>query len=592
MEHSLITLDSLTYTWPDGTAALSGLTGSIARGRTGLIGANGAGKTTLVRLLTGELTPTVGRIHIHGSVGVLPQDLALSDQTIAEVLGIDQVLAALEAVESGDADVAHFDVIGQDWDIAARAFQSLAAAGIPLAEHELDRPMRTLSGGEAVKVGLANLHLHRPELAILDEPTNNLDAAGREHVRGLVDSWRGSLLIISHDRRLLAGVDRIVELYGTGTRNAAGELQASTMRTWEGSFADYRRQLAAEQEAAEQAAVTARSELGKQKRKRIEAQIKLDRRQRTAKQAVKDAKLPPIVSGNRAMEAQKSAAKLTGTHADREAAAYQNLQEAQAQVRPRVVIDIELPDTAVPAGRTVLELDSGEEVFSIRGPERVALAGPNGAGKTTLLNRILTAVRTGEEPGVRVIDEVGVLPQRILLDPQLSVLDTVRLAAPDADPHTVRSQLAGLQLKKDRPDQPVGQLSGGERFRVALAQLLLADPAPQLLLLDEPTNNLDLESIEVLVEALTAYQGALIVVSHDAEFLDEIGCTRTWEITDGALSEARGRPPAHHRGNGATHRGTGKPRGPPAPRRGPGGRRVGRYCLSSSAPSGSSPARR
>ncbi len=539
MEHSLITLDSLTYTWPDGTAALSGLTGSIARGRTGLIGANGAGKTTLVRLLTGELTPTVGRIHIHGSVGVLPQDLALSDQTIAEVLGIDQVLAALEAVESGDADVAHFDVIGQDWDIAARAFQSLAAAGIPLAEHELDRPMRTLSGGEAVKVGLANLHLHRPELAILDEPTNNLDAAGREHVRGLVDSWRGSLLIISHDRRLLAGVDRIVELYGTGTRNAAGELQASTMRTWEGSFADYRRQLAAEQEAAEQAAVTARSELGKQKRKRIEAQIKLDRRQRTAKQAVKDAKLPPIVSGNRAMEAQKSAAKLTGTHADREAAAYQNLQAAQAQVRPRVVIDIELPDTAVPAGRTVLELDSGEEVFSIRGPERVALAGPNGAGKTTLLNRILTAVRTGEEPGVRVIDEVGVLPQRILLDPQLSVLDTVRLAAPDADPHTVRSQLAGLQLKKDRPDQPVGQLSGGERFRVALAQLLLADPAPQLLLLDEPTNNLDLESIEVLVEALTAYQGALIVVSHDAEFLDEIGCTRTWEITDGALSEAR-----------------------------------------------------
>lgn len=539
MEHSLITLDSLTYTWPDGTAALSGLTGSIARGRTGLIGANGAGKTTLVRLLTGELTPTVGRIHIHGSVGVLPQDLALSDQTIAEVLGIDQVLAALEAVESGDADVAHFDVIGQDWDIAARAFQSLAAAGIPLAEHELDRPMRTLSGGEAVKVGLANLHLHRPELAILDEPTNNLDAAGREHVRGLVDSWRGSLLIISHDRRLLAGVDRIVELYGTGTRNAAGELQASTMRTWEGSFADYRRQLAAEQEAAEQAAVTARSELGKQKRKRIEAQIKLDRRQRTAKQAVKDAKLPPIVSGNRAMEAQKSAAKLTGTHADREAAAYQNLQEAQAQVRPRVVIDIELPDTAVPAGRTVLELDSGEEVFSIRGPERVALAGPNGAGKTTLLNRILTAVRTGEEPGVRVIDEVGVLPQRILLDPQLSVLDTVRLAAPDADPHTVRSQLAGLQLKKDRPDQPVGQLSGGERFRVALAQLLLADPAPQLLLLDEPTNNLDLESIEVLVEALTAYQGALIVVSHDAEILDEIGCTRTWEITDGALSEAR-----------------------------------------------------
>ncbi|MCT1691488.1 ATP-binding cassette domain-containing protein [Brevibacterium sp. p3-SID960] len=538
MEHALITLDSLTYTWPDGTAALSGLTGSIARGRTGLIGANGAGKTTLVRLLTGELRPTCGHVHIHGSVGVLPQDLALSDQTVAEVLGIDQVLAALEAVETGDADVAHFDVIGQDWDIAARACQALAAAGLPLGEEELGRPMRTLSGGETMKAGLASLHLHRPELAILDEPTNNLDAAGREHVRGLIDSWRGSLLIISHDRQLLAGVDRIVELYGTGTRDAAGELQASTMRTWEGSFADYRRQLAAEQEAAEQEAVTARSKLGKQKRKRIEAQIKLDRRQRTAKQAVKDAKLPPIAAGNRAMQAQKSASKLTGTHADREAAARQEVHEAEARIRQRVVIDIELPDTAVSAGRTVLEVDSGGQTLSIRGPERVALAGPNGAGKTTLFNRIMTAAHRREEPGVRVIAEPGLLPQRILLDPQLSVLETVRRAVPHVDPHTVRAQLAGLQLKKDRPDRPVGQLSGGERLRVALAQLLLADPAPQLLLLDEPTNNLDLESIEVLVGALSAYQGALIVVSHDVEFLDEIGCTRTWEITDGILSEA------------------------------------------------------
>lgn len=455
------------------------------------------------------------------------------------MLGIDGILTALRAVETGDVDVAHFDAIGQDWDIAARACQALAAAGLTLGEEELDRPVRTLSGGEAMRVGLAGLHLHRPELAILDEPTNNLDAAGRAHVRGLIDSWRGSLLIISHDRQLLEGVDRIVELYGTGTRDAAGELQASTMRTWEGSFSDYRRQLAAEQQAAEQAAVTARSELGRQKRKRIEAQTKLDRRQRTAKQAVKDAQVAPIVAGIKAMQAQKSAAKLTGTHAAREAAARQEVHNAEARIRRRLVIDIALPDTAVPAGRTVLELVSGGQARSIRGPERIALAGPNGAGKTTLLNRIMTAAHTRAETGVRAIAEAGLLPQRILLDPQLSVLETIRHAAPHADPHMIRAQLAGLQLKKDRPDQPVGQLSGGERFRVALARLLLADPAPQLLLLDEPTNSLDLDSVEVLVEALAAYQGALIVVSHDPEFLTEIGCTRTWEITDGELTEVQ-----------------------------------------------------
>ena len=153
----------------------------------------------------------------------------------------------------------------------------------------------------------------------------------------------------------------------------------------------------------------------------------------------------------------------------------------------------------------------------IRGPERVAILGANGVGKTTLLEALLPTVPV----------RVGYLPQRLLMDDDATVLELLRAGAPHVPPAELRNRLARLLIRGDMVTRPVGSLSGGERSRVALAQLLLADPPPELIVLDEPTNDLDPDSVDQLIDALAAYRGAVLVVSHDRAFLKPLGLDAT-----------------------------------------------------------------
>jgi ATPase subunit of ABC transporter with duplicated ATPase domains len=252
--------------------------------------------------------------------------------------------------------------------------------------------------------------------------------------------------------------------------------------------------------------------------------------------------MPRIVRGAKKRAAQESAGKLRLLHEDRLAEARRRLTEAEEAVRDDDLIRVDLPDTAVPPRRRVLTvrgagLRHGATVdLEIAGPERIALTGPNGGGKTTLLHTVAGLLDpAGGEVTAHV--PVRLLPQRLdILDESASVLENVRRTAPGADPQRIRARLARFLFRKDRPDQLVGTLSGGERFRAALAALLLAEPAPQLLMLDEPTNNLDLASVRQLTSALASYRGALLVASHDAAFLRGLGVTRRLRL-DGELTE-------------------------------------------------------
>ncbi|MFV0427139.1 MAG: ABC-F family ATP-binding cassette domain-containing protein [Beutenbergiaceae bacterium] len=516
---SAITLRDLTFEWPDGAIALDGVNGTFSTGRAGLIGRNGAGKSTLLRLIAGKLHPTSGHIDINGEVSYLPQTLTLErDSTIADLLGITQVLGAIQAIEGGEVDQRHFDTIGDDWDIESRADEALHQIGFSCAD--LDRRMTEVSGGEATLVAITGLRIRRSPVTLLDEPTNNLDRAGRAKLAEFVDHWPGTLVVVSHDLELLEHMDNTTELYD------------ASLDTFGGPYSAWREHRDQEQAAAVQAARTAQQALRVGKRQRVETQTKLARRERAGKRTQQDGGIPKILAGNRASKAQTSAASLRSTLNNKVQAAQDAVDAADARVREDEHIRILLPDPDVPRGRRLADLDHEAGTITIQGPQRVALVGANGTGKSRLLEQLLrrTEPIPGRPHGRLNTERVGFLPQRLDGLDDASAIQSVQALAPRTPAGTIRNQLARLLLRGDRADRPVHTLSGGERFRVFLARLLLADPPPQLLILDEPTNNLDISSVEQLAEALDSYRGALLIVSHDGAFLERIGIDTIVEL--------------------------------------------------------------
>ena len=526
LTNSSIALTDVGFRWPDGVTALADITGSFGVGRTGLVGSNGAGKSTLLRLIAGRLVPTTGTIDTSGDVAYLPQTLTLEqDSTIAELLGIDAKLEALRAIVSGDVDERHFEVLGDDWDIETRAGEALREIGFTATD--LDRPFGAISGGEAMLAAIAGLRLQQTPITLIDEPTNNLDRDARARLSGLVESWQGTLVVVSHDTALLDRMDETAELYG------------GRLTTFGGPYSAWREYFDQRQAAAMQAERTAEQAVRVEKRKRIETESKLAQRTRTANKNRENRRAAKIVMNQWASDAQVSAGKLRADLDGRVRTAQSTLDAAAVLVRDDEHIHLELPDPGVARGRQIAELHGTTGSLVIQGPERVALTGPNGVGKTTLLEQLLEGRdgESGRASGVLLTDRVGYLSQRLDgLDGSRSALDNVAAAAPSAPPAFLRNQLARLLLRGDTVLRPVDSLSGGERFRVALARLLYADPPAQLLVLDEPTNNLDLGTVEQLVDALRGYRGALLVVSHDDAFLSRLGLTAIVELgADGRL---------------------------------------------------------
>lgn len=499
----------LYFRWPDGSLVLDGVSFSLPSGLTGLVGDNGAGKTTLLEILAGLRTPDAGVISSDGRVALVRQESARpADGTVADGLGVAPTLAALERIEAGSVDPADFDLVGDAWDVAARAVARLDRLGLPT---DLDRQLTTLSGGQYRLLTLARALLTEPAVLLLDEPTNDLDAQARARLHEVIADFSGAVLTVSHDLDLLDRADQILEL-------RAGEVLA-----YGGNYAHYRETLDAQARQHAEQTASAAAAVRREQRQFDEAQTALARRKRTAAKAQVEKRVPPIAAGLRASKAQVAAGKLDGSQRDSVAKARDALADLRQQRRNSSAPAITLGAPEVGAGTQIIV----DQRLPITGPERVRLDGRNGAGKSQLL----AALRA--DPAAIVVPHVFV-PQVVTFDDEsVSVAESARRVAGDTEPEQLHAHLARFGFTGASSERLCRELSGGERLRAALAVALLRAPSAKLLILDEPTNNLDVGSVESLVAALDDWSGALLVVSHDPGFVARLHPDRTVVVTDG-----------------------------------------------------------
>ncbi|HAT4982155.1 TPA: ABC-F family ATP-binding cassette domain-containing protein [Serratia marcescens] len=507
-------LHQLTCQFADGETLFGPLDLAFDRSRCGLVGRNGAGKTQLLRLIVGRAQPGNGHVESHAALAYVAQQPEIAaDTTLAQLLGYGEVFAALARLEQGRPLADDIDRLEGRWDLNDRLQNAFAAAGLPAFD-----PLQSassLSGGERMRAALCGAFLGEADYLLLDEPTNHLDSAGRAWLYQQLDQWHGGLLVASHDRQLLGRMERIVEL------------TPGALRSYGGNYDDYRRQRDTEQQAARADLEHAREE---RRRTRARQQKEHDMSQRRSAQTLRVVDTLNIASFERV--AYKSAAKeslgtLRKQHQGQRDSLDAAVREAYQRVEDEQPVLLALPGSEVSANKQVLVLEQLQLPFvsappldlRIDGPMRVALTGPNGCGKSTLLKTILGRL-TALSGHCHCPLSTAYLDQTLSqLDPSLSVMDHLGLQDSPLAEGALRTRLAQLQLGADRIALPLGALSGGERLKAALACALWRRQPAQLLLLDEPTNHLDLVSSLAIETALADFPGAMLVVSHDEDFL-------------------------------------------------------------------------
>ncbi len=519
----IVALRAVTLATPDGRPLLENLDLVFGADRTGLVGRNGIGKSTLLGVIAGEAAPHAGSVERSGRVATLRQSVqAATGDTLADLLGLRSALARLRRLEAGTGSLA--DAAEADWTLESRLATALSDVG--LAGVAADRRLATLSGGERTRAALAALIIAEPDLILLDEPTNNLDADGRDAVARVLAGWKKSAIVVSHDRALLRQMDRIVELTSLGARVYGGgyDLYAARKREEQGAA---ERDLDVAKRAA--AAVERRIQTARERKARSDAQGVRSRAKGDQPKILLDAQ----------KERSQRTAGGANQLADRQrAAAAEALSEAEAAVERVRLLSVHLPATGLPAGRTVLAFTGvgfayadGERLFAqvdfvMTGPERVALTGPNGTGKSTFLRLASGIAEPSSGTVSRPVPSVMLDQSVAILDPGETILENFRRLNPAATPNQAHAALARFLFRNVDALKPVGALSGGEMLRAGLACTLGGSHPPQLLMLDEPTNHLDLESIAAIEAALADFDGALLVASHDEDFLAAIGIAR------------------------------------------------------------------
>ena len=525
----MISLDNLSVSY-GGWTLFDSISFMInPKDRIGLVGKNGAGKTTLLRIITGEQQPTEGAVSINGecTIGYLPQQMRVADTTTL----VDETAKAFDEVLRIEAEIERLtNEIGARTDYESEEYASLihrlndandryhilggdtreadierTLLGLGFKRSDFERPTREFSGGWRMRIELAKLLLRRPSIFLLDEPTNHLDIESIQWLEDYLKNYNGAVLLISHDRAFLDNVT---------TRTV--ELSLGKIYDYKVPYSKY---------------VVLRAERRAQQMAAYENQQRLIEK---TEEFIEKFRYKPTKS-NQVQSRVKQLEKLERIEVDEEDLSRLNIKFPPAPRSGQIVAEVKEVGKAFGQKR----IFSGAE-FTIERGQKIALVGRNGEGKTTFA-RILLGELEATEGTIKLGANVNIgyyaQNQDDLMDGEFTVFDTLDRVAVGDIRTRLRDILGAFLFRGEDIDKKVKVLSGGERSRLAMARLML-EPY-NLLILDEPTNHMDMRSKDILKEALMKFDGTVVVVSHDREFLDGL-VDRIYEFRDGGVREYLG----------------------------------------------------
>ncbi|WDO12972.1 ATP-binding cassette domain-containing protein [Flavobacterium sp. WW92] len=519
----MLILHNISYLHPSKDLLFAGINLNINNhDKVALIGNNGSGKSTLLKIIAGELEFSGGQLHLNSKIYHIPQIYGQYDElSVAQALKIEDKLNALKNILNGNVTEENLTLLDDDWTIEECCTEALQYWNLKL---ELTQKMSTLSGGQKTKVMLAGISIHQPDLVLMDEPSNHLDTAGRELLYHFIRTSFASLLIVSHDRKLLNLVNTICELQKDG------------IAIYGGNYDFYSEQKAIENNVLNNDIRAKEKELRKAREKEREVMERKQKLDARGKKKQEKSGVARIVLNTLKNNAENSTSKIKGVHTEKIGEISQNLKELRFSLPAIDKIKMGFADSSLHKGKILFSAKGinfsyddhliwkANLNFEILSGERIAIKGSNGSGKTTLIKIILGKLKAtlgtvyhADKKSIYIDQDYS------LIDNSLSVyLQAQQFNTSGLQEHDIKTKLNSFLFTREDWDKPCNALSGGERMRLLLCCLTIDNQPPDLIVLDEPTNNLDIQNIEILTTAINQYQGTLLVISHDNSFLEQI----------------------------------------------------------------------
>ncbi|HSQ98149.1 MAG TPA: ABC-F family ATP-binding cassette domain-containing protein [Rickettsiales bacterium] len=543
-------IENLTYKINHIDTIFENLSFTIGNEKIAIVGQNGIGKSILLQLLIGELKPYYGEIIKNGvNFSYFPQKFnELNFSTVADVFGFEKQVISLKKVDEGTAEAEDYGILDGNWDCIDKIQEKMKFFGL---KFELLRDFRTLSGGEKVKLILSSIIDKNSNFLILDEPTNNMDYESKKCFYEFIRNWQNGLIVVSHDRELLNLVNKIYELRRIGMKN-------TKIFVYGGNFDYWKKQKEIEEKALENQYEETNKKISHQKKILQSEREFAEKKRKQGESGLATNKYPKKGYGLMKMAAESKRGQLVIQDIKRVERTEKNISELENKIEVKQKIYFKFSQNTF-SNKFLVQIENlsfwygmkqifNDFSFEVFGGERIAIEGKNGSGKTTLLKLIMNKLAVSEmdltsltsnctiandsqiytnmefKGEIRVnAKNIAYLDQNCdFLQNNETILKNIQSYNSTISEKDCRDILAQFLFRTDDVYKKIKNLSGGEKLRVALACVLSDKNTPELLLLDEPTNNMDLDSIQVLENILNQYKGAIVLISHDKVFKENI----------------------------------------------------------------------